>query len=231
MDRRPVVSRWGFALAVAMSIWAVSADRAEAREVRPGHHIYCIRGLLNVFSLGMDEICDKLSKMGYSASTHNHAVWSSLASEAADDYKAGRKRTIILVGHSYGADAITSITQQLGTVGVPVKLAVALDCLWDFTANGRVDRFINIYVAGSGKPVTKGANFKGSLQNIDVSKLQLGHLSIHQDPKMQARVIQYVRQALAGPAPQQTPAPAASSPAAASDGRTASVPAKPAGTN
>jgi hypothetical protein len=228
MHRLVGASRWGFALAVAMSIWAMSADRAQARDALPGHHIYCIRGLLNVMSLGMDEICDKLSKMGYSASTHNHAVWSSLAAEAAENYNAGRKRTIILLGHSYGADAVASITEKLGTVGVPVKLAVELDCLWETTASGRVDRFINLYIPGSGKRVNKGANFKGSLQNIDVSKSQVGHLSIHYDPAIQARVIQYVRQATARPA--QPPAPAASS-SATSDARTASASAKPAGKN
>lgn len=227
MDRRLVVSRWGFAFALAMSVWAASADRAQARDARPGHHIYCIRGLLNIFSLGMDQICDKLSKMGYSASTHNHAVWSSLAAEAAEGYRAGSKRTIILLGHSYGADAVASITEQLGTVGVPVKLALTLDCLWGTTASGRADRYINLYVEGSGKRVSRGANFKGSLQNIDVSKSQVGHLSIHQDPAMQARVIQYVRQAMARPAPQQSPAPAST----ASDARTARASAMHAGTN
>lgn len=229
MGRRLVVSRWGLAFAVAMSIWAVSADRAQARDARPGHHIYCIRGFLNVLSLGMDEICDRLSKMGYSTSTHNHAMWSSLAAEAADNYKAGRKRTIILLGHSYGADAVASITQQLGTVGVPVKLAVELDCLWETTASGNVDRFINMYIPGSGKRVSRGANFKGSLQNIDVSKSRVGHLTIHTDAAIQARVIQYVRQATARPAPQQPPA--VSSSATSSDARTAIASARPAGTN
>src|SRR5579863_10052345 len=28
------------------------------------NHIYCIRGFLNVFSLGMDELCGQLSRMG-----------------------------------------------------------------------------------------------------------------------------------------------------------------------
>jgi hypothetical protein len=204
-------------------------DRAPARDA--DHHVYCIRGLLNVLSLGMDEICDRLTKMGFSASTHNHAVWSSLAAEAAENYKSGRKRTIILVGHSYGADAVASITQQLGTVGVPVKLAVGLDCLWETTAFGRVDRFINLYVPGSGKRVNKGAGFKGSLQNIDVSKSEVGHLSIHKDPGIQARVIQYVRQAMARPAPQQAPSPAALSPATQTDVRTAGASVRPAGTN
>ncbi len=219
-------ARWFVLLALLMSTAAMFADRAEARSSLPGHHVYCIRGAFNIFSLGMDEICDKLKQMGFNTSVHNHLVWGSLASEAAENYKSGRERTIILIGQSAGVGAIADMTRQLGAAGVPVKLAVGLDCVLETVASGRVDHFINLYVgSGAGKRVTKGADFKGDLQNIDVSKNSgVGHFSIDKNPAIQAKVIQYVRQAMSHPqAPKQALPTAANEPTTTASSRSAAA--------
>ena len=201
---------WTLALAGLLLVSTLGPERVAAAS-KPNHHIYCIRGVFNVFSLGMDEICSKASKMGLSTSVHNHAGWAGIATEAAENYKAGRIRNIILIGHSAGAGAVADITARLGEIGIPVKLAVELDCIWATTASGRVEQFINYYVAtGAGKPVTKGPRFSGALRNIDLSKDQkIGHMNIDKDPTVQAKVLGHIRQALAGPSvPKQEPAAA-----------------------
>lgn len=58
---------------------------------------------------------------------HNHLAWALVANEAAAEYKSGKARTIILVGHSAGADAIVHIAAQLGQEGIPVKMVIGLD--------------------------------------------------------------------------------------------------------
>src|SRR5262245_28293330 len=67
---------------------------------RPTAHVYLLRGVLNVFSLGMDQIAAKLEQRGVQSTVTNYLFWSSLADEIAADYKRGKVRTVILVGHS-----------------------------------------------------------------------------------------------------------------------------------
>ena len=161
-------------------------------------HIYLFRGVMNVFSMGMDEIAAELQKHRIPASVYNHLSWSSVADSAAADYKSGKLRTIILVGHSAGATAVTSAAERLGQLGVPVKLAIGLDPLTRATASGRVGRYINFYVGnGAGQQVGKSAKFSGKLQNINVQNMSdVGHFNIDKHRAVQARVIREIRSSL-----------------------------------
>jgi hypothetical protein len=38
-------------------------------------HVYLLRGLFNVCSIGMDGICAKLRQRGINATIHTHLVW------------------------------------------------------------------------------------------------------------------------------------------------------------
>ena len=184
-------------LAAWFSIVASGAQATQAAATSKVH-IYLLRGALNVFSLGMDEIAAKLQQMGLHATVHNHLVWPLLADEAAADYKSGRVRTIIVVGHSAGAGAVTSMTARLGELGVPVKLAITLDPAFHETASGRVNHYINYYVASSiGTAIDRGPQFRGTLQNVDVSKLpSVGHFNIDKNQAVQEMVIKEIRAAI-----------------------------------
>ena len=57
----------------------------------------------------MDEIAAKLRQQGIPASVSNHLLWPLVAAEAAQNYRSGRARTIILVGHSAGTDAVANL--------------------------------------------------------------------------------------------------------------------------
>ena len=187
---------------------AVGAQRTGVYNAA-SNHIYCIRGFLNVFSLGMDGLCGELSRMGMNASVYNHMSWGTVAEEAASEYKAGRVRNIFVIGHSLGAIAVANITERLGELGVPVRLAVELDSTLGTTASGQVDRFVNYYIStGAGRPAARGAQFRGTLVNIDVSKdPNIGHLNIDKNPGLHASIIDQIRQSLAhAPAPRSQPA-------------------------
>ncbi len=80
----------------------VKPAQAAPAEPAPAH-VFLIRGVLNIFSLGMDQMAARLQQQGINATVHNHMLWASIADDAAAEYKSGRVKTIILVGHSSGA--------------------------------------------------------------------------------------------------------------------------------
>lgn len=197
LKRQYLLSRPAVALLTLLLGLSISLTPAHAAS-HPKAHVYLIRGLLNVFSLGMDEIAAKLRQQGIPASVSNHLLWPLVAAEAAQNYRSGRARTIILVGHSAGTDAVANIAARLGEQGIPVKLVINLDPgLSVMPASGHVDRYINYYVpTGIGHSIAKGAQFRGHLENINVANIRgVGHFNIDKNVTMEARVIRDIRSA------------------------------------
>jgi surfactin synthase thioesterase subunit len=97
---------------------------------------------MNVFSLGMATLADELKRHGIDATVHNYVEWQTLADRAAADYKAGKEAPIILIGHSYGADAVMEMAAYLGRKGVPVALVVPFAGTQSFAASGNVGRVL-----------------------------------------------------------------------------------------
>jgi hypothetical protein len=154
-------------------------------------HVYLLRGVLNIFSLGLDDIAAKLQAQGIPVTVANFASWSSLADEAAAEYKSGKLKTIILVGHSSGATALPDMVAKLDQLGAPVTLAIGLDSVFRTSLSGRVGRYINFYIAnGAGTPVEKSKQFQGTLENVNVEDVPgVGHISIEKNQIMQQKVI------------------------------------------
>jgi hypothetical protein len=179
------------AIAVLLLGLPLVPHTAHAAPAPPGAHVYLVRGVLNIFSLGMDEIAAKLRQQGISASVHNHLAWASIADDAAAEYKSGRVKTIILVGHSSGATCLPDIVTRLDRQDVPVKLAIGLDSVFHTSLTGRVGRYINFYVAnGAGTRVEKTKTFRGTLENVDVEAVPgVSHLTIDKNELMQRKVI------------------------------------------
>jgi pimeloyl-ACP methyl ester carboxylesterase len=157
---------------------------------QPREHVYLLRGFA------------KLQQHGIHATVDNYLAWPSLAEQAAAEYKSGRTRAIILVGHSSGATAVTEMAARLNQLGVPVKLAIGLDPTSRMTTTGHVDRYINYYIAnGFGDPVDKGTEFKGVLQNVDLEHMSnVSHFNIDKNNVLQGMVIKDILAAAsAGP--------------------------------
>jgi len=154
-------------------------------------HVYLLRGVLNIFSLGLDDIATKLRAQGVPVTVANFASWSSLADEAAAGYRSGKLKTIILVGHSSGATALPDMVAKLDELRVPVKLAIGLDSVFRTSLKGRVGRYVNFYIAnGAGTPVERTKQFQGMLENVNVQNVPgVGHMSIEKNQIMQQKVI------------------------------------------
>jgi hypothetical protein len=179
----------------ALLLLPIGADPALARNPPASSastaHVYLLRGVLNIFSLGLDDIAVQLRAQGIPVTVANFASWSSLADEAAVGYRSGRIKTIILVGHSSGATALPDMVAKLDQLGVPVKLAIGLDSVFRTSLSGRVGRYINFYIAnGAGTPVEKTGRFQGKLENVNVQDVPgVGHMSIEKNQIMQRKVI------------------------------------------
>jgi hypothetical protein len=186
MNRIPTILITLLLLSVPVAVRAATPVAPPA-----GAHVYLLRGVLNIFSLGLDEIAAKLRAQGISVTVANFVSWSSLADEAAAQYRKGQVRNIILVGHSSGATALPDMVARLGQLGVPVRLAIGLDSVFRTKLAGHAERYINFYVAsGAGEPVTATKEFHGALENVDVQSVPgVGHLSIDKNQIMQQRVI------------------------------------------
>src|SRR4051794_1614563 len=140
-------------LVVLLLLWLpVVTATAKATAPALGARVYLLRGLMNVFSLGLDEIGTKLQAQGIPVTVANFVSWASLAEEAAAEYKSGRVRTIILVGHSAGATVLPEMLARVSQLGAAVKLAIGLVLL--FGPSWRPSRsLINFYIAsGSANP-------------------------------------------------------------------------------
>jgi hypothetical protein len=184
------------ALAVLLFGFPVNFGAAHASTA----HVYLVRGVLNIFSLGMDEIAAKLQQQGITATVHNHMLWAAIADDAAAEYKSGRVQTIVLVGHSSGATVLPDIVARLDQQGVPVKLAIGLDSVFRTSLAGRVGRYVNFYVAnGAGTRVEKTRDFRGTLENVDVDQLPgVSHLTIDKNQLMQQKIIAAIDAAVIG---------------------------------
>jgi alpha-beta hydrolase superfamily lysophospholipase len=173
-----------FALVVGIVLANPGAAQPLARA-----HVYLLRGLMNIFSLGMDTLAEQLKRRGVYATVHNYAEWRTLADRAAADYKAGKEAPIILIGHSLGADAVMEMAAYLGRKGVPVALVVPFDGTQSFAASDNVARVLNLTQRNYAY-MRRGPGFKGTLDNVNVSSdHSIDHINIDKSPRLHARVV------------------------------------------
>lgn len=165
--------------------------RAAPTQPANGAKVYMLRGVLNIFSLGLDSIAAKLEAQGIPVDVSNYLSWSAVADEAAADYRSGRVKTIILVGHSSGATVLPDMVERLTQLGAPVKLAIGLDSVFRTSLTGRVGRYVNYYIGnGNGEPVARTKGLHGELDNVNVQNVPgVGHITIEKNEIMQRRVI------------------------------------------
>ena len=102
-----------FAVVGVLSLLTMIGFAPSPSMAQPRAHVYLLRGLMNIFSLGMDTLAEKIQRRGIYATIHNHAEWQALADQPAAAYHAGKEGPIIIVGHSLGADAVMEMSAYL----------------------------------------------------------------------------------------------------------------------
>jgi hypothetical protein len=178
-----------FAVVGVLSLLTMIGFAASPSVAQPRAHVYLLRGLMNIFSLGMDTLAEKIQRRGIYATIHNYAEWQTLADQAAAAHHAGKEGPIIIVGHSLGADAVMEMSAYLGRKGVPVALAVPFDARGSYATPSNVGRLLNLTHAGYGY-MSRGAGFHGSLSNVDVSSdRNIDHLNIDKSARLHTQVL------------------------------------------
>ncbi len=158
-------------------------------------HVYLMRGLLNIFSLGMDQLAVQIERHGIAASVYNHTLEDAVVADIVAKYRAGDRGPYILVGHSLGADAVMTMAQQLNVSGVPVALVVPFDGTASYAAPKNVACVLNLTQRRYAY-MTPGPGFRGKLSNVDVSSdTSIDHFTIDKSPRLQAVALNSVLQA------------------------------------
>jgi hypothetical protein len=174
-------------------------------------HVYLMRGLLNIFSLGMDQLAAQIARNGVDASVYNHSVEEAIVGAIVQKYHAGDHGPYILVGHSLGADAVMQMAQQLNAQSVPVALVVPFDGTGSYAAPANVSCVVNLTQRRYAY-MQAGSGFHGKLSNVDVSSdTTIDHVTIDKSPRLQAIALKEILQAAHG----QSCRPGANAPAVA----------------
>jgi hypothetical protein len=196
-------------LGIALPVTAQGAKIAPQDPSRP--HVYLMRGLMNIFSLGMDQLATQVAHNGIDATVYNHSVAETVVQTIAQKYRGGDHGPYILVGHSLGADAVMTMAAQLNLQGVPVALVVPFDGTGSYAAPGNVSCVLNLTQRRYAY-VQAGAGFHGKLSNVDVSSdTSVDHFTIDKSPRLQGIALTAILQAAHG----QSCRPVGSSPTVA----------------
>lgn len=183
---------------------------AEPASAQNRGHVYLLRGLANVFSLGMDDLANKLNARGIPASVHEYGQWAALANAAAAESRANGNAPIIIVGHSLGADAAIEMAERLTALGAPARLVVTFDPVGVTQVGAASGYFVNYYQSnnGYGKRLTAGAGFRGNIVNRNLNAIgNIDHFNIEKSPRLHDEVITQVR-SFTTPKPKPKPKPA-----------------------
>ena len=184
------------------------AKTAAARNT--GTHVYLLRGFMDIFSTGMDDLGVKLNRSGIRASVHGHADYPALADAIGERYRRGQRESVVIIGHSLGANAAFSMADELAKYNVPVPLIIAYDPTAPMTVGANVARVVNFYSStnGWGTPIGRGTGFRGTLNNVDLSRRgEVGHTDIDKSPTLHTQSISYIRSIGGTPATSTTERP------------------------
>ncbi len=93
------------ALLAFLVIFLCSSALADRRVQKRRGKVIIIRGAFTVFSLGLNELGDKLAQRGVDVEVVADISASRVASQLRSDYQRNRNRgPIVFIGHSRGAE-------------------------------------------------------------------------------------------------------------------------------
>jgi thioesterase domain-containing protein len=180
-------------LAIALSSLPNKATFAAGKAKRAAEpEVYLLRGLANVFSLGLDEIGSKLRSAGIDAHVEGFGAWRSALDKIVADRQKYGPQPIALVGHSLGANAIIYLAEALEKLGIRVDYMASFAATSPDPLPGNIKRVVNFYFASRswGSALVGGPGFKGKLENRDFSHdLRVDHFNIEKQRPLQDEVV------------------------------------------
>jgi len=172
---------------IIVLLWGQCTLAAEPRVV-------LLRGWFGVFSTGMDGLASELKAKGIKAEVAGHLYWSTAVKEILKERAAGKAGSLVLVGHSQGANNVIDMARSLEAQKVSVDLLVTLAPFMQNPVPANVVHAINYYQSpGWGAPLTTDSGFNGKLANIDVgSDWTIAHISIDKSARVHADILREI---------------------------------------
>lgn len=177
--------------------------------------VYLMRGLANIFSLGMDTLAEKLQQRGIDAQVYEYGQWPQLASEAVSWSKSRGRAPVVIIGHSLGADAAVEMAERMTSLGIAPRLVITFDPVGVTQVGASGGKFVNYYQSnnGFGKRLTTEKGFSGRLVNRNLDDMgSIDHFNIDKADSLHAEVMKEVWAVMRRPRP-PAPAPAVATPA------------------
>jgi pimeloyl-ACP methyl ester carboxylesterase len=181
-----------------------------ARYPRVGH-IYCMRGWLGIFSTGMDALADEIDKqVGAPAVSVADEEWRRLKGWLIQEHDKGQiQEPLVLLGHSWGADDMIRVSEELKAQHISVDLLVLIDPVTPPPVPSNVKRVYCIYKSHPvsdvmpfwrGVPATVADPKATPIQNIDLRTANVGfktdaidHINIEKSPDVHRMVMDQIR--------------------------------------
>jgi hypothetical protein len=165
---------------------------------------YLFRGRVGLIDWGMDELAQRINRIGVVASVDTYMMWRPVADRAIRDYRRDPE-PITLIGHSMGAVYAVAIAKYLNTADVPVNLLVTYDPT-RLTDNvpPNVERYINLYQSDSilgGGDVVQSSDFHGHYASFNLKDhREIIHINIEKFDRIQEQLVSKVAELAATPA-------------------------------
>ncbi|MCF6322147.1 MAG: hypothetical protein L3J32_10320 [Rhizobiaceae bacterium] len=164
--------------------------------------VFFIRGAMNIFSAGMNQMSDKVRARGVNSKTLSNGKWSAIAKDIIKRNRSGNVSfPIVIIGHSVGGQEAPKFNDMLAKAGIPVALVIGVDPGWaappPFTAGST--RVVNFWIGGTtrGNPYRSTAGFTGTIQNVDIRSFSnADHVQIDKAPEIQSRILSLINSVL-----------------------------------
>ena len=204
---RSVLLVWTLAAFIVAGIGAPGTAGAQPATQRAattpraasGAQVILFKGLAGIFSSGMIDLGEKLTRHGIANRVESQADSVAVTEEIVARYRGGARGPIILVGHSLGADAAGGTARRLNDQGIPVALLVTFSPWQDAQVTPNVAQAINYYQTMSGwrGRLVAAPGFHGSLSNIDLDGASgVNHFNIEKDDRLHQETIAKISAAL-----------------------------------
>jgi hypothetical protein len=157
--------------------------------------VYLLRGLANIFSLGMNTLAKELEARGVDTVVTNHSRGFDIVDKLAKQYETDKSiLPIVIIGHSLGGNKTLTMAARLAERKIPVRLIVIFDATRAPPVPLNVQEVLNLYKPKSVGVVVAGApGYAGVIANKDVSDIPgVGHISIDKSKQLHAEVIEKV---------------------------------------
>ena len=177
--RKARALRWGQrAVVTALLLCVAEGSRgAQPPAIRRPGKVLIVRGVMTVFSLGLDELASKMEKHGFDVSIVPASVSPIVMASMKAAYRTNPNYgPVVIIGHSLGANMAPLLARQFQDARLPVDLLVLLDCTFKATVPSNVRRCVNLYQSGkhgfpAGLPV-RADSASTTLINAEINAFQ-----------------------------------------------------------